>query len=114
MVEGFFRCDALGASPLRGISQPVNVYRVAGEIPAQSRLDIASESGLTPLIGREHEVELLKQSWSEALAAKGQALLIEGEAGIGKSRCVQLIQEYVKHHPEAVIFGMQMLALLSE
>ena len=102
LVEGFFRCDALGASALRGISQPVNIYQVSGEIPAQSRLDIASESGLTPLIGREREVELLKQGWAEALAANGQALLIQGEAGIGKSRCVQLIQEHVESHPDAV------------
>ena len=103
LVEGFFKCDALGASELRGISQPVNIYQVLGEIPAQSRLDIASESGLTPLIGREREVEHLKQGWSQVLEAEGQALLIEGEAGIGKSRCVQMIQEYVDHHSEAVI-----------
>lgn len=103
LIEGFFETAALGASLLRGISQPVDVYQVLGEIPAQSRLDIASESGLTPLIGREREVELLKQSWVQVLASKGQALLIEGEAGIGKSRCVQLIQEYVEHSPDAVI-----------
>ena len=102
LVEGFFKCDALGAAELRGISQPVNIYQVSGEIPAQSRLDIASMSGLTPLIGREREVEILKQGWTHALAAKGQALLIEGEAGIGKSRCVQLIQEHVESHPEVV------------
>ncbi|RKU27993.1 hypothetical protein C6499_10670 [Candidatus Poribacteria bacterium] len=102
LVEGFFKCDALGAAELRGISQPVNIYQVSGEIPAQSRLDIASMTGLTPLIGREREVEILKQGWTHALAAKGQALLIEGEAGIGKSRCVQLIQEHVENHPEVV------------
>ena len=55
LVEGFFKCDALGAAELRGISQPVNIYQVSGEIPAQSRLGIASMSGLTPLIGRERE-----------------------------------------------------------
>ena len=86
-----------------GISQPVNIYQVSGEIPVQSRLDIASESGLTPLIGRDQEVERLKQGWTQVLASKGQALLIEGEAGIGKSRCVQVIQEHVNRHPEAVI-----------
>ena len=102
LIEGFFKCEALGASALRGISQPVNIYQVSGEIPAQSRLDIASESGLTPLIGREQEVELLKQGWAQALAANGQALLIQGEAGIGKSRCVQLIQEHVESYPDAV------------
>ena len=103
LVEGFFKCDALGAAPVRGISQPVNIYQVSGEIPAQSRLNIASESGLTPLIGRDREVERLKHGWAQVLASKGQALLIEGEAGIGKSRCIQVIQEHVKHHPEAVI-----------
>ena len=103
LIEGFFKCDALGAAPLRGISQPVNIYQVSGEIPAQSRLDIASEGGLTPLIGRDHEAERLKQGWAQVLASKGQALLIEGEAGIGKSRCVQVIQEHVNHHSEAVI-----------
>ena len=102
LVEGFFKTAALGAFPVRGISQPVDVYQVSGEIPAQSRLDIAGESGLTPLIGREHEVESLKHGWAQALASKGQALLIEGEAGIGKSRCLQVIQEYVEDHSEAV------------
>lgn len=95
LIEGFFRCNALGTSALRGISQPVPVYQVSGEIPAQSRIDVALSSGLTPLIGREQEVQLLQQQWTEVLNAKGQALLIEGEAGIGKSRCVQLIKEYV-------------------
>ena len=103
LVEGFFKCNALGAAPLRGISQPVNIFQVSGEIPDQSRLDIASESGLTPLIGRDVEVERLKQGWAQVLASKGQALLIEGEAGIGKSRCVQVIQEHINHHSEAVI-----------
>lgn len=103
LVEGFFYTATLGASLLRGISQPVHVYQVSGEIPAQSRLDIASESGLTPLIGREREVESLKHGWAQVLASKGRALLIEGEAGIGKSRCLQLIQEYVEHSLEAVI-----------
>ena len=103
LIEGFFKTDALGTFPVRGISQPVNVYQVSGEIPAQSRLDIASESGLTPLIGREREIESLKRGWAQVLASNGQALLIEGEAGIGKSRCLQLIQEYVERAPEAVI-----------
>ena len=102
LVEGFFYTAPLGASLIRGISQPVNVYQVSGEIPAQSRLDIATESGLTPLIGREREIESLKHGWSQVLASKGQALLIEGEAGIGKSRCLQLIQEYVGNSSEAV------------
>ena len=102
LIEGFFKCKALGTAEFRGISQPVNIYQVSGEIPAQSRLDIASENGLTPLIGRAREVERLKQGWAQVLETNGQALLIEGEAGIGKSRCVQLIQKHVENHPDAV------------
>ena len=102
LIDGFFKCDALGASALRGISQPVNIYQVMGEIPAQSRLDIVSETGLTPLIGREQEMKRLKQGWTQVLEANGQALLIEGEAGIGKSRCVQMIQEHVENYSDAV------------
>ena len=96
LVQGFFTCEALGTSTLRGISQPVALYDVSGEIPRQSRLDVARESGLTPFIGRVQEVELLKKLWRQSCNGKGQALLIEGEAGIGKSRCVQLLKEYVE------------------
>ena len=95
LVQGFFTCESLGTSTLRGISQPVELYEVSGEIPLQSRLGVARESGLTPFIGREQEVELLKQRWQQSVNGKGQAILIEGEAGIGKSRCVQLLKEYV-------------------
>lgn len=95
LVQGFFTCESLGTSTLRGISQPVELYEVSGEIPLQSRLDVARESGLTPFIGREQEVELLKQRWQQSVNGQGQVILIEGEAGIGKSRCVQLLKEYV-------------------
>lgn len=95
LVQGFFTCDALGISTLRGVSQPVELYAVSGEIPRQSRLDVARESGLTPFIGREREVVLLQQLWQQSCGGKGQALLIQGEAGIGKSRCVQLLKESV-------------------
>ena len=102
LVDGFFKTASLGASLLRGVSKPVNVYQVSGEIPDQSRLAIAGEGGLTPLIGRQREAERFRRCWDEVLTAKGQTLLIEGEAGIGKSRCVQLTQEYVSQTPDAV------------
>ena len=95
LVQGFFTCESLGTPTLRGISQPVELYQVTGEIPLQSRLDVARESGLTPFIGREQEVELLQQRWQQSVNRKGQVILIEGEAGIGKSRCVQLLKEHV-------------------
>lgn len=95
LVQGFFTFDELGISTLRGVSQPVELYAVSGEIPRRSRLDVARESGLTPFIGREREAARLQQLWQQSCSGKGQALLIQGEAGIGKSRCVQLLKESV-------------------
>jgi class 3 adenylate cyclase len=59
LVQGYFVCDELGTPALKGVDTPFQVYRVVGESGAQSRLDIASPRGLTPLVGREAEVTLL-------------------------------------------------------
>jgi len=56
LVEGYFTCEALREQTLRGVSQPLNVYRVLGASGVHSRLDIVSVRGLTPLVGREQEV----------------------------------------------------------
>jgi len=53
LVEGYFTCESLGEHALRGVTQPLNVYRVLGESGVHSRLDIASARGLAPLVGRE-------------------------------------------------------------
>jgi hypothetical protein len=90
LVEGFFDCQALGEHTLRGVSQPLNVYRVLGESGVHSRLDIASARGLTPLVGRESEVTLLLERWEQVKAGQGQVILLTGDAGVGKSRLVQM------------------------
>src|SRR5262249_33742296 len=56
LVQGYFRCDDLGRPGLKGVETPLRVYRVVAESAAQSRLDVAVATGLTPLVGREHEV----------------------------------------------------------
>ncbi len=95
LIQGFFNCKPLGTSKLRGISQPVPLYQVSGEIPQQSRVDVERESGLTPLIGRKVQLQLMEKCWTDVINGKGHALLIEGEAGIGKSRCIQWLKEHV-------------------
>jgi len=52
----------------------------------RSRLEAESERGLTPFVGRDHEMALLRDSFAEAQVGHGQALFVYGEAGIGKSR----------------------------
>jgi hypothetical protein len=66
-----------------------------GESAAQSRLDIAGPGGFTPLVGRESEVLLLLERWAHSQDGRGQVVLLSGEAGIGKSRPVEVLRERV-------------------
>jgi class 3 adenylate cyclase len=84
LVEGYFACQALGAQTLKGVAQPMLVYRVLAESGAQSRFEVATTRGLTPLVGREQEVGLLLERWAQAKDGRGQIILLSGEAGIGK------------------------------
>jgi TOMM system kinase/cyclase fusion protein len=99
LVQGYFACDDLGPQTLKGIETPVQVYRVLGTSGAQSRLDVVSPCGLTPLVGREAEVALLRERWAQARDGLGQVVLLNGEAGIGKSRLVQILQEHIAAEP---------------
>ena len=99
LVQGYFDCEALGAQTLRGVAAPLTVYRVLRESGATSRLDIAQPRGLTPLVGRESEVTLLLERWEQVKARQGQVVLLSGDAGIGKSRLVQMLKEHVANEP---------------
>ena len=95
LVQGYFRCNDLGSPSLKGVETPLRVYRVVEESAAQSRLDVAGSTGLTPLVGREHEVGLLRERWAQSRDGLGQVVLLSGEAGIGKSRLVRVLTERV-------------------
>jgi len=95
LIEGYFTCEALGDQPLRGLAQPLQVYRVLGTSGAQSRLEVAAARGLTPLVGRVPEVGLLVERWARVKAGMGQMVVLTGEAGIGKSRLVQVLKDHV-------------------
>ena len=99
LVQGYFHCEALGEHPLRGVSDPVVLYHVLGASGVHSRLDVAQPRGLTPLVGRESEVTLLLERWQQVKDGQGQVVLLRGEAGIGKSRFVQMLKEYVANQP---------------
>jgi class 3 adenylate cyclase/predicted ATPase len=99
LIQGYFECEDLGAQNLRGLAEPVHVYRVLQESGARGRLDVAVTRGLTPLIGRESEVTLLQERWEQVKAGHGHVVLLTGDAGIGKSRLVQVLKEHVAHEP---------------
>jgi predicted ATPase/class 3 adenylate cyclase len=101
LLGGFFTCQSLGTSVLKGLAQPVEVYQVLHESMARSRLEAAGSTGLTPLVGREQEVALLRERWAQVKDGMGQLVLLSGEAGIGKSRLVQVLKEQVASEPQA-------------
>ena len=95
LVAGLFEYRDLGPQTLKGISTPLSVYQVVAESPAQSRFEAAVRKGLTPLVGREDELGLLRRRWEQANNGAGQVVFLSGEPGIGKSRLVQALTEHV-------------------
>jgi predicted ATPase len=96
----YFPLESLGSPLLKGQAEPLAVYRGLHEGMARSRLEAASSAGLTPLVGREQEVGLLLERWAQVKEGGGQVVLLSGEAGIGKSRLVQVLQEQVAAEPQ--------------
>jgi class 3 adenylate cyclase len=90
LVQGYFACQDLGSHTLKGLAAPLQVYRILGESEARSRLEVAGPGGFTPLVGRESEVALLLECWAHSQDGRGQVVLLRGEAGIGKSRLVEV------------------------
>src|SRR5215471_8243665 len=101
LLRGFFACQALGTPLLKGFAQSLEVYQVLSESTARSRLDAVGITALTPLVGREQEVGLLRERWAQVKDGLGQVVLLSGEAGIGKSRLVQVLKEHVASEPLA-------------
>ena len=95
-MQGLFEFQDLGRPALKGITTPLSLYRVVKESDARSRFQAAVRTGLTPLVGREHELGLLRERWERATHAAGQVVLLSGEPGIGKSRLVEALKEHVE------------------
>ena len=105
LVQGFFVCRALGSHTPTGVLMAAPVYRVLGESGMQTRLEVAGLSGLTPLVGRKQEIELLLERWAQVKEGLGQVVLLRGEAGIGKSRLVQALKAHLADEPYARLEG---------
>ena len=99
----------LGAQDLKGIGGPVRAWAALRPASVESRFEALHASGLTELVGREEELELLLRRWSKAKTGEGQVVLLSGEAGIGKSRLTAALLERLAsrtaHAPALLLFS---------
>ena len=110
LVAGLFECQELRTTNSKVSPIPCHLYRVAKESEAQSRFEVAVQAGLTPLVGREEELALLRRRWAQAQDGDGQVVLLSGEPGIGKSRLVQEFKmRSLKREPCALSFGVHLM-----
>jgi tetratricopeptide (TPR) repeat protein len=98
LLGNLFELEDLGAKDLKGIAGPVQAWAALRPALVESRFDALHEGGLTQLVGREEELELLLRRWSKA-KGQGQVVLLSGEPGIGKSRLTAALLERLATEP---------------
>jgi len=96
LVSGLFVVEERGEHSLKGIAEPVELYRIVRPSGTRSRLSAARSRGLTPFVGRESEMTHLWDCWERMNEGEGQVVVVTGEAGIGKSRLVRQFRRRLK------------------
>jgi class 3 adenylate cyclase len=99
LVGSLFELQDLGAKDLKGISGHVRAWVSLRPSAVESRFEAMHASGLTELVGREEELEILPRRWSRTKSGQGQVVLLSGEAGIGKSRLTAALLERLASEP---------------
>ena len=100
LVGNLFDLDDLGAQDLKGVAGPVPAWVALRPASVESRFEAFHATGLTELVGREEELELLLRRWSRAKSGEGQVVLLSGEPGIGKSRLMAALLERLASEPQ--------------
>ena len=95
LLGNLFELEDLGAKDLKGIAGPARAWAALRASSVEGRFDAMHTAGLTALVGREEEFELLLRRWSKAKTGEGQVVLLSGEAGIGKSRLIAALLESI-------------------
>jgi class 3 adenylate cyclase len=99
LLGNLFELEDLGPRDLKGIARPVPAWAALRASSVESRFEALHASGLTALVGRGEELELLFRRWSRAKNGEGQVVLLSGEAGIGKSRLTAALLERLGSEP---------------
>jgi class 3 adenylate cyclase len=99
LLGNLFELEDLGAQDLKGIAGPVRAWAALRPASVEGRFEALHANGLTELVGREEELEILLRRWSKAKTGEGQVVLLSGEAGIGKSRLTAALLERLATEP---------------
>jgi class 3 adenylate cyclase/tetratricopeptide (TPR) repeat protein len=105
LVSGFFDLVDLGPQRVKGKAEPVHAFEVVGERAVRGRIEATADAGLTPLVGRGRELDLLWSAFESARAGNGQVAFLVGEAGIGKSRLLSEFRRKLGDEPHTWIEG---------
>jgi class 3 adenylate cyclase/predicted ATPase len=103
LLRGQFKLKSLGALPIKGFADAVEAFLVLGEAGSEDRFEAGHGTSVLPLVGRDRELALLVDRWTLAKAGDGQVVLLEGEAGIGKSRLARELRERLLREPHLVL-----------
>jgi class 3 adenylate cyclase/tetratricopeptide (TPR) repeat protein/ABC-type lipoprotein export system ATPase subunit len=98
-----FEIESLGAQELKGFKSPIALFAVRGEREVESRFDAAHASALSQFVGRTSEIGMLLDRWELVKGGQGQAVFVSGEAGIGKSRLVDALEERLHENQHELI-----------
>ncbi len=95
LIGDLFAVESLGEHEIKGLPAAVPVFRVTGELQAESRFEARHAGSIAPMVGRDLELALLLERWERAKEGEGQAVLLTGEPGIGKSRIAAALLDAV-------------------
>ena len=108
LISTRFEQEDLGPQMVKGLAEPIRVFRVLRLRANMSRFRAATARAMTPLVGRTTELAFLQQRWRDATGGEGQAVFVSGIAGIGKSRIVFELERLIENDPH-FSFGLQCL-----
>jgi predicted ATPase/class 3 adenylate cyclase len=103
LLGNLFEYHDLGTIKIKGLADPVRAYRVVRLSAIDSRFEALHPAALTPLVGREEEIELLLRHWRQVKNAEGRVVLLSGEPGIGKSRITAALEEKLRTEPHTCL-----------
>jgi class 3 adenylate cyclase/tetratricopeptide (TPR) repeat protein len=99
LTSGLFDYRDMGLATVKGMGDAVRVWQVLGPSRVESRFEALHGTTLTPIVGRDEEIELLLRRWRRAKNGEGQVVLLSGESGIGKSRLITALEERLQFEP---------------